>query len=206
MEKRLGLAKQLLKDDGCIFISINEEEVAQLKLLCDDVFGEKNYLTMFTIKVRHEERILTGDKDFQEVVEYLLMYRRTDQFKTVKIEKDNTSIDKYKFDVQLIDDKPYEVVEWDNKKVEIFTEDQYKISKLEPEKSLLKRYNIRGTLRRSNTSGRFYVKHIEPKYKEKPGYLFKVENMGDDGLGYRYFLSPPKGENQWRLLPRISSE
>lgn len=193
MEKRLRLAKRLLKDDGCIFISINEEELAQLKMLCDDIFGEKNYLTMFTIKVRHEERILTGDKDYQEVVEYLLMYRRSDQFKTIKIRKDHTSIDEYQYDIQIISDQPHEVVEWDNKKVEIYTEDQYVIHRLDPDKKLLKRYNIRGTLRKSNTSGRFYVKHIEPKYKDKPGYLFKVENMGDDGLGYRYFLSPPAG-------------
>lgn len=193
MERRLKLARRLLKDDGCIFISINEEEMAQLKLLCDQIFGEKNYLTMFTVKVRHEDRILTGDKDFQEVVEYLLMYRKTDAFQTVKIKKDNTSIDEYVYEVNLLDDTPAEIAEWDNKTVKIYKEHQYEIKKLEPANHLLKRYNIRGTLRKSNTSGRFYVKHIEPEYKDKPGYLFKVENMGDDGLGYRYFLSPPKG-------------
>ncbi|MDQ0257600.1 adenine-specific DNA-methyltransferase [Evansella vedderi] len=193
MEKRLKLARRLLKDDGCIFISINEEEASQLKLLCDSIFGQKNYLTMFTIKVRHEERILTGDKDFQEVVEYLLMYRKTDRFKPVKIKKDNTSLDEYIYDIEILDDTPSEIVEWDGKEVKIFTNDQYKINKSTPSSSLLKRYNIRGALRKSNTSGRFYVKHIEPKYKDSPGYLFKVENMGADGLGYRYFLSPPEG-------------
>jgi adenine-specific DNA-methyltransferase len=47
MEKRLRLAKNLLKDDGVIFISIDEHEFAQLKLLCDEIFDEKNYIENF---------------------------------------------------------------------------------------------------------------------------------------------------------------
>jgi adenine-specific DNA-methyltransferase len=44
MEKRLKLAKNLLTEDGVIFISIDDNEQAQLKLLCDDVFGGKNFI------------------------------------------------------------------------------------------------------------------------------------------------------------------
>lgn len=44
MEKRLKLAKELLKDTGVIFISIDDNEQAQLKLLCDGVFGENNFV------------------------------------------------------------------------------------------------------------------------------------------------------------------
>lgn len=47
MNKRLRLAKQLLKDEGVIFISIDDNEVAQLKLLCDKIFGEKNFCGQF---------------------------------------------------------------------------------------------------------------------------------------------------------------
>ena len=47
ISKRLHLAKSLLSKDGVIFISIGEDEVAQLKLLCNEVFGEKNYITNF---------------------------------------------------------------------------------------------------------------------------------------------------------------
>lgn len=42
MEKRLKLAYDLLTDDGVIFISIDDNEFAQLKLLCDEIFGEQN--------------------------------------------------------------------------------------------------------------------------------------------------------------------
>jgi len=47
MSKRLRLAKSLLQDDGVIFISIGEDEIAQLKLLCNEIFGEKNFITNF---------------------------------------------------------------------------------------------------------------------------------------------------------------
>lgn len=45
MYPRLYIAKQLLKDDGVIFVSIDDNEVAQLRLLMDEVFGEDNFLT-----------------------------------------------------------------------------------------------------------------------------------------------------------------
>lgn len=47
MEKRLKLAKSLLKDSGVIFISIDDNEAAQLKLLCDEIFGEQNFIANY---------------------------------------------------------------------------------------------------------------------------------------------------------------
>lgn len=66
MYPRLYIAREFLKDDGVIFISIDDNEASQLKLICDEVFGEKNMLCQFTwrtdgnfdnqakIKVNHE--------------------------------------------------------------------------------------------------------------------------------------------------------
>lgn len=48
MDKRLKLARNLLKENGLIFISIGDDEFSQLKLLCDKIFGERNYITNFT--------------------------------------------------------------------------------------------------------------------------------------------------------------
>jgi adenine-specific DNA-methyltransferase len=44
MEKRLRLAKNLLKQTGNIFISIDDYEQANLKILCDEIFGEDNFI------------------------------------------------------------------------------------------------------------------------------------------------------------------
>lgn len=49
MYPRLYIAKQLLKEDGVIFISIDDNEVAQLRLLMDEVFGEENFVGQFVI-------------------------------------------------------------------------------------------------------------------------------------------------------------
>lgn len=53
MNERLLIARKLLSDNGIIFISIDENESAQLKLLCDDIFGEKNYISQFMWKKSH---------------------------------------------------------------------------------------------------------------------------------------------------------
>ncbi len=47
MQRRLEIAKDLLTDDGVIFISIDDNEQAQLKLLCDNIFGESNFIANF---------------------------------------------------------------------------------------------------------------------------------------------------------------
>ncbi len=193
MSKRLTLAKHLLKRSGVIFISINEEELSQLKMLCDEIFLESNYLAMFTIKVRHEERILKGDKDFHEVVEYLLMYRASPEYKTVKKIRDNTSDEQYMYEVEELG-PPSETLTFNKKTVEVFAPESFSVVKRAPDVSRLKKISIRGTLREGNSSGRLYVEFIEP-LEDKKGYLFKVPDMGGDGQGFRYFLSPTKTKN-----------
>ena len=52
MLPRLKLARDLLKDDGVIFISIDDNEQANLKLLCDEIFGEENFVADFIRKTK----------------------------------------------------------------------------------------------------------------------------------------------------------
>ena len=47
MSRRLTLARQILKESGCIFIAIDQSELYQLKLLCDQIFGEENFINDF---------------------------------------------------------------------------------------------------------------------------------------------------------------
>ena len=60
-----------------------------------DLLRRKIILTTFSVKVRHEDRILKGDKDFHEVTEFLLFYRKSDKFRVSKRREDNSSIEKY---------------------------------------------------------------------------------------------------------------
>ena len=119
MHKRLELAKNLLSDDGVIFISINEEEYAQLKLLCDSIFKENNYITTITIKVRHEDRILKGDKPVHETTELLLMYQKSSSFRIQKRTKDNSRPTGYKYRITELINNP-KIIDLGGKRVSVF--------------------------------------------------------------------------------------
>ncbi len=73
MYDRLMLSKEMAQHNSALGISINEEELFNLKLLLDLAMESYNYLTTITVKVRSGDRILTGDKDIQEVTEQLLV-------------------------------------------------------------------------------------------------------------------------------------
>ena len=71
MNRRLKIAKQLLSDKGVIFISIDDNEQAQLKLLCDEIFGANNFLASVVQKSRDS---ISGDLLFSTNHNYLLVY------------------------------------------------------------------------------------------------------------------------------------
>lgn len=71
MSKRLKIAKKLLSDKGVIFISIDDNEQANLKLLCDGIFGERNFVTNFIWQSTAGSN--TGT-DIITVTEYILVY------------------------------------------------------------------------------------------------------------------------------------
>ncbi len=189
MKDRLALAYLLQSKDGAISISINEDELYNLKSLLDAVYGCDNYLTTMAIKVRHENRILKGDKDFHEIYESLLSYRKSYGHRPTKKVEDNTSIDGYVYYIEVLNSPSY-VITLGEKTVEIYDMGQYQINKGEPTSKGLKKISVRGSIREGNSSGRFYVAHIEPRSQELAGKLLKVPNMGADELGHRYFWCP----------------
>ncbi len=76
MNERLQLARKLLSDKGVIFISIDDNEQAYLKVLCDDVFGEENFVACFKWKKTNKPSGNTSvDKFFiDKQFEYILLY------------------------------------------------------------------------------------------------------------------------------------
>lgn len=83
MRKRLVLAKRLLKEKGVIFISIDDNEEAQLKLLCDEIFGEKNCRNVINTrrldKNLSQQFIKKGIKSLAVGCEYILVYSVTEE-------------------------------------------------------------------------------------------------------------------------------
>ncbi|MEY8838605.1 site-specific DNA-methyltransferase [Cribrihabitans sp. XS_ASV171] len=88
---RLRLAKNLLREDGVIAISIDDEEVSNLRNICDEVFGRENFVAQFIWKSRVSEdtRATTGVSTDHE---YIVCYARTDSARFRGAEKD---VDKF---------------------------------------------------------------------------------------------------------------
>ncbi len=76
MSKRLRIAKQLLSDKGVIFISIDDNEQAQLKLLCDEIFGQEYYLGLITRKQSSGAKNDTGENRIITTADYILSYAK----------------------------------------------------------------------------------------------------------------------------------
>lgn len=71
---RLRLARNLLTDDGLIFISIDEGEASNLKLVCDEIFGPDNFVEQIAWKNKYGSGALT--KGFANVHEYIFVYSK----------------------------------------------------------------------------------------------------------------------------------
>lgn len=71
MSKRLEVARELLSDEGVIFISIDDNEQAQLKLLCDEIFGESNFIATLSVennpKGRKNSSFISGTNEFCQI-------------------------------------------------------------------------------------------------------------------------------------------
>lgn len=77
MKKRLALSKKLLKNDGVIFVSIGDNEFAQLKILLDEIFGEKNFLANV---VRKSKETSNKGNYFSPSTDYIFCYAKNIDF------------------------------------------------------------------------------------------------------------------------------
>ncbi len=95
---RLFLLREMLRDDGAIFISIDETEVSYLRILMDDIFGRQNFVECIT----WNKRIPKNDAGIGNIHEYVMIYRKSSSWNyefTMKkegLEKVFTLVDKLK--------------------------------------------------------------------------------------------------------------
>ena len=90
MYPRLKLARNLLKDDGVIFISIDDNEVANLRKLCDEIFGEDNFLA--NVAWKHTQQSKNDEPYFSRQYNALIIYRKSQKLEKLRFprsEEDN---------------------------------------------------------------------------------------------------------------------
>jgi len=94
MMPRLKLLRELLRDDGVIFVSIDDNEVHHLRMLMDEIFGENNFITKFVWeKTQHFGR---QSKNYYSNCEYILAYAKelyTKELKELLVEKIKTEFE-----------------------------------------------------------------------------------------------------------------
>ena len=78
MKERLILLRELLSEEGTIFIQIDDNEQAYLKVLCDEIFGRQNYINMVSVNVKVSAGASGGgeDKRLKKNIEYILIYSK----------------------------------------------------------------------------------------------------------------------------------
>ena len=90
MYPRLKLLKNLLSDDGAIFISIDDNEQANLKLICDEIFGANNLVNVISVKMSESTGVKMAhvEKKLPKLKEYLLFYKKNSlRIKDIRVPK-----------------------------------------------------------------------------------------------------------------------
>lgn len=91
MYPRLRLASNLLRDDGVIFISIDDNEVTNLRKLCDEVFGEENFVT--DIIWKHTQQSKNDERHFSRQYNHTIVYSKNlltlNKFRFERTDEDN---------------------------------------------------------------------------------------------------------------------
>ena len=186
LSTRLKLAKKLLKEDGVIFISIDDKELDTLISVVKQQFPR---FFLVKVRMRNPSRQLAQLAMFQKSIEFLLICSKQ---KKLKLNRPTVPYDfsEYKYKV-VLQKEPIKTFEIGGHLVEMYSPDCYKIVKVrQGNANALKLISIRGKIK--EFAGKFYETYLRPLFKKSKNFdfLFKVYGIGDDGLGFRYFKHP----------------
>lgn len=78
MKNRLEVARDLLKEEGVIFVQCDDNEQAYLKVLMDEIFGRSNFLNQISVKMKQTSGASGGgeDKKLKKNIEYIIIYTK----------------------------------------------------------------------------------------------------------------------------------
>jgi len=191
MKNRLEIARELLTDDGVIYLSIDDKEQAYIKVLMDSIFGRNNFLTQFNFQVRYADKSLAEAKAFKPVIEYTLMYAKDSNIFIPNRPTESYTDEKFIWRINELSKGKIETI--NGNQVEIFHKGQWELVKGEPDMNALKETWISGSIYSKMSYGQVYQSIIEPRVEiDGNGALYKIYGRGEDGLGYRYYTNPLK--------------
>ena len=105
MYPRLKLLQKLLADDGAIFISIDDNEQANLKLICDEIFGAGNFVAQF---IWQKKTGASDAKTISTITEYILLYAKNQNSICFKKNVESYDLKRYKYKDEFYESRgPY---------------------------------------------------------------------------------------------------
>ncbi len=191
MNQRIVFLRNLISMDGFFCCHIDDSEGQYLKVLLDEIFGRKNYLTTLFVRVRYPDKTLKQDMDFHKEIEQVHVYRKEYGAKP-NLNQSELSFDKFCFFISELSQGKEVIL--GGKRVVVFQKGEYVIEKKSEGNAFgLKEIWATGSILDGNSSGRFFRDNLTGRYEiDGLGVLYKVYGIGDDRYDYRYFTGPQR--------------
>lgn len=93
MRDRIEMLRRLLRDDGSIWISIDENEGHYLKIICDEIFGRNNFVRQISWQKKYS--VSNNFKGIASIIDTILIYRKSEEFKNNLLPRSAESADRY---------------------------------------------------------------------------------------------------------------
>ena len=217
MRQRLVLLRELLSEEGSIWIQIDDEEQAYLKVLCDEIFGRVNFVNMISVNMKNIAGASGGgeDKRIKKNCEYILIYAkdyyRLDMFKGAYDYEDiGALVERYreegiswKYSSALVNpgEKIYvgSTVDGTGDEIKIFKRVGFEIKSVN---QLMQEDGISERDAYNKYAKYFFVSQM-PQSSIRPRVMEKVNEIGRDSELYSIEYIPKTGRNKGKLYEQF---
>ena len=217
MYERLLVSRDLLKDDGVVFISIDDNEVHNLRKICDEIFGEENFINTISINMKNIAGASGGgeDKRLKKNIEFILIYVRNfssfisfvNVFDYLPI---STLVEQYKDDEKswkytsiLMDEgnKKFigKTIDGDGNDINIFLRENYSIKSVS---QVAKENRITESDVYSKYSNKIFQTAM-PQSSIRPRVMAKVKEIGILGELFSIEYKPKSGRNKGNIYEQF---
>jgi len=194
MKNRLEIARELLRDDGVIFVQCDDREHAYLKVLMDEIFSRDKFISSIAIKVKAPSGIASGGRLIFDVKENILVYNKKDDVVPYEnliekefIDRNSKTIEQYNM---ILEDEGIEgetatKLETNTGTVEIKRRHNYKITRI--------------PINEIDDINEYYANNIDKIFRVAvfSGDIWeKISSSMPDNELYSYYHTPSKGKHK----------
>ncbi len=217
MSERLKIARELLSARGAIFIQISDIEIAQLKILCDGIFGEENFLNIISVNMKNVAGASGGgeDKKFKKNCEYILIYAKSYadlplfngayEYESIgdMVERYRQEEISWKYTTALVDggEKEYigSTVDGDGNEIKIYKRLNYVIKSIKE----IMREEVISEKDAYNKYAHCIFQTEMPQSSIRPRVMNKVNELGMDSDLYSIEYVPKTGRNKGTMYEQF---